>query len=58
MVPPSVDRQRLLGRWIAACKDGVANGLSGFVPGADHAVSSAEAQSWVAERVVAFFGRV
>jgi hypothetical protein len=55
MVPPTVDRPALLERWAAAC-NGAASGLSGFVPGADHVVSGAEAQAWVAGRVEEFLG--
>jgi hypothetical protein len=58
MVPSTVDRQALLDRWMAACKDGVASDLSGFIPGADHSVTGVEAQEWVAERVRAFLGRL
>ncbi|KAK3299911.1 uncharacterized protein B0H64DRAFT_447890 [Chaetomium fimeti] len=58
MVPPTVDRKALLGRWMAACRDGVASDLSGFIPGADHSVTGAEAQEWMAERVKAFLGRL
>lgn len=57
MVPPTVDRKALLERWAAAC-NGKASDLSGFVPGADHVVSGAEAQAWVAERVEAFLGKL
>lgn len=41
----------------AAC-NGKASDLSGFVPGADHVVSGAEAQAWVAERVEAFLRKL
>ncbi|KAK4237132.1 hypothetical protein C8A03DRAFT_16300 [Achaetomium macrosporum] len=58
MVPPTVDRQGLLRRWMLFCKDGVASDLSGFVPGADHVVSKPEAQRWVAERVREFLERL
>jgi hypothetical protein len=58
MVPPKVDRKGLLGRWCAACREGVASDLSGLIPGADHAVSNPEAQKWVAERVGEFLGRI
>lgn len=58
MVPPTVDRQALLGRWMAACRAGVASDLSEFIPGADHSVTSVEAQEWVAERVAVFLGRL
>lgn len=55
MVPPAVDRKALLERWAGAC-NGAASGLSGFVPGADHVLSGAESQAWVAARVEAFLG--
>ncbi|KAK4097959.1 DUF1749-domain-containing protein [Parathielavia hyrcaniae] len=58
LVPPTVDREALLGRWIAACRPGIASDLSGFIPGANHVVSKPEAQAWLAERVGEFLGRV
>ncbi|KAK3305927.1 uncharacterized protein B0T15DRAFT_214639 [Chaetomium strumarium] len=58
MVPPTVDREALLQRWLSFCKTGVTSDLSGFVPGADHVVSKHEAQKWVAERVRAFLERL
>ncbi|KAL2257465.1 hypothetical protein VTK26DRAFT_134 [Humicola hyalothermophila] len=54
MVPPTVDRPALLRRWTSFCKPGVANDLSGLIPGADHVVSQADAQRLVGEKVVAF----
>jgi hypothetical protein len=54
MVPPSVDREELLARWIGACAPGLASKLSGFVPGADHIVSKPEAWKWLADTVVKF----
>ena len=58
LVPPTVDRQGLLERWMRAYKPGVVSELSGLIPGADHVVSNAEAQSWMVERVKAFLGRL
>lgn len=54
LVPPSVDRPAILGRWIRSCPSGLVSPLSGFVPGANHIVSSPDAWAWVAERVVRF----
>jgi hypothetical protein len=54
MVPPTVDREGLLGRWITACREGVASALSGLVPWADHVVSKPEAREWIAQRVGEF----
>ncbi|KAK4202984.1 hypothetical protein QBC40DRAFT_275644 [Triangularia verruculosa] len=54
MVPSSVDRQLLFNRWIAATPKGVVSKLSGFIPDADHVVSSPEARRWLAERVAKF----
>ncbi|KAK4184991.1 hypothetical protein QBC35DRAFT_415859 [Podospora australis] len=55
MVPPTVDRDALLKRWIAACLPGIVReDLSGFVPGADHVISSDDAQRFVAARVGEF----
>ncbi|KAH6651223.1 hypothetical protein F5144DRAFT_609025 [Chaetomium tenue] len=54
LVPPAVDRQALLGRWVAACRPGVVSDLSGFVPGADHALVGDGAGEWVAGRVGGF----
>ncbi|KAK0732472.1 hypothetical protein B0T21DRAFT_334657 [Apiosordaria backusii] len=54
MVPALVDRQALLERWVAAAPKGIVSELSGFVPDADHVVSSPDAQKWLAERVVKF----
>ncbi|KAK4129731.1 DUF1749-domain-containing protein [Parathielavia appendiculata] len=58
MVPPTVDRKALLGRWISACRPGVASELSGFIPEADHVVSRPEAQAWLAERVGGFLREI
>lgn len=44
MVPPLLDREALLQRWISACKPGIASHLSGFIPGADHVLSQKPAQ--------------
>ncbi|KAK1982861.1 hypothetical protein LZ30DRAFT_26821 [Colletotrichum cereale] len=54
MVPPSVDKQELLGRWCRACPAGIVSGLSGHVPGADHALSGSEACDWVGATVRKF----
>lgn len=54
MVPPTVDREGLLGRWMTACDEEVVSGLSGLVPGADHVVSKPEAQKYIAQRVGEF----
>ncbi|KAK4172031.1 hypothetical protein QBC36DRAFT_364109 [Triangularia setosa] len=54
MVPGSVDRQLLLDRWTVTAPKGIFSELSGFIPGADHVVSSPEAQKWLAERVAKF----
>ncbi|KAF1953595.1 DUF1749-domain-containing protein [Byssothecium circinans] len=58
MVPETVDKEALLGRWKSAAGEGVVSGLSGVNPGpgADHAVSGAEAREWWAEKVVEFLG--
>lgn len=56
MVPPTVDKEALLGRWTSFCKAGIASELSGLVPGADHSVTKPEARGVVAEKVVAFLG--
>ena len=56
LVPPSVDRPGILARWVASCPSGLASPLSGFVPGANHIVSSPDAWAWIAERVVEFLG--
>jgi pimeloyl-ACP methyl ester carboxylesterase len=58
MVPPSVDREALLRRWMSFCKGELASDLSGFVPGADHVVSKPEAQKWIAKRVRGFLERL
>jgi len=56
LVPPSVDRSGILARWTASCPPGLVSPLSGFVPGANHIVSSPDAWAWIAERVVGFLG--
>ena len=56
MVPPFVDREALLQRWISGCRPGIASELSGFIPGADHVLSQKDAQEWVAGRVKVFLG--
>ncbi|KAK4647360.1 uncharacterized protein QC761_0000140 [Podospora bellae-mahoneyi] len=58
MVPASVDKQLLLERWSTAAPKGVVSELSGFIPDADHVVSSSEAQKWLAERVAKFLSSI
>ncbi|OAL46687.1 DUF1749-domain-containing protein [Pyrenochaeta sp. DS3sAY3a] len=58
MVPESVDKEALLGRWMGAVKDGLGSKLSGVNPGADHTLSGVEARRWVCERVVRFLGEL
>ncbi|KAK4161096.1 UPF0613 protein PB24D3.06c 1 [Cladorrhinum sp. PSN259] len=58
MVPPDVDRQSLLNRWIAGCNQGVVSEFSGFIPGSGHVVSEKPAMEWVAERVRKFLAQV
>ncbi|KAL2166144.1 hypothetical protein VTG60DRAFT_3260 [Thermothelomyces hinnuleus] len=58
MVPPFVDREALLRRWAAACREGVASDLSGLIPNSDHGVSSVQEQNWVSERVGQFLKRL
>ncbi|KAM7214089.1 esterase lipase [Rhypophila decipiens] len=56
MVPPTVDREALLDRWIAAswCKTDITGSLSGFIPGGDHVLSERSARGWAGERVAQF----
>lgn len=44
MVPPSVDKQELLNKWIRAAPEGVVSELSGINPEADHILSEERAQ--------------
>ncbi|KAJ9165479.1 DUF1749-domain-containing protein [Coniochaeta hoffmannii] len=53
-VPRHIDVPKLVGRWTAACKPGVASKLSGLIVGANHRVEYPEGQQWLAERVVRF----
>jgi hypothetical protein len=54
MVPPAVDKHSLLQRWIQASPNGLISQLSGLNPGADHTLSTLNAQQWFAERLVEF----
>lgn len=55
MVPPTVDRELLLKKWIEACREGaVRQDLSGQIPGADHMISQEEGQAFVAQKVEEF----
>jgi hypothetical protein len=56
LVPPTVDREELMGRWVAACQEGVVSELSAFIPGAGHEVVDGKAREWLVERVVKFLG--
>lgn len=56
LVPGTVDRERLMGRWVKACREGVVSELSGFIPGAGHEVEDGRAREWLVERVVGFLG--
>lgn len=58
MVPPAVDKDGLLRRWIRAAPEGIVSGLSGLVPGADHALSESGPQKWFVERVVDFLRKL
>lgn len=58
MVPGGVDRERLLGRWVAGCKPGTVSEMSGFIPGSGHVVSEKPAMKWVAEKVQVFLGQL
>ncbi|KAK1835107.1 hypothetical protein QBC39DRAFT_419613 [Podospora conica] len=53
-VPKGVDVHGMLGRWRAACGEGIASELSGLIPGANHRVDGEEGQKWLSERVVRF----
>jgi hypothetical protein len=52
MVPQTVDKVELLGRWIEAAPAGVVSELSGVNPGADHELSGEGAREWFVERVL------
>lgn len=58
MIPPTVDKQALLWRWIQASSartsHGLVSPLSELVPGADHALTAEASQQWVAARVLAW----
>ncbi|KAH7067254.1 hypothetical protein BKA63DRAFT_114716 [Paraphoma chrysanthemicola] len=54
MVPPSVDKEALLQRWMNAAPRGVMSEFSGLNPGADHTLSGEGAQNWFAARVLSF----
>jgi hypothetical protein len=54
MVPPHVDKEVLLKRWVDAVPDGIVSELSGVNPGADHELSGDEMQKWFVERVARF----
>ncbi|KZL67865.1 esterase lipase [Colletotrichum incanum] len=54
LVLPSVDKRELLERWCQACPVDTISGLSGNIPGADHAVSQPEAREWVGTTVRSF----
>jgi len=58
MVPPAVDKDGLLRRWIRVAPEGIVSGLSGLVPGADHALSESGPQKWFVERVVDFLRKL
>jgi pimeloyl-ACP methyl ester carboxylesterase len=52
MVPQTVDKVELLGRWIEAAPAGVVSELSGVNPEADHELSGEGAREWFVERVL------
>lgn len=54
MVPPSVNKEGLLKRWIGAAPEGIVSDLSGVNPGADHGLSEEGMQKWFVERVIRF----
>lgn len=54
MVPPNIDKEGLLKRWSGAAKEDVVSGLSGVIPGADHALSEEMAVIRFLDRVMRF----
>ncbi|KAK5651917.1 hypothetical protein OQA88_11576 [Cercophora sp. LCS_1] len=54
LLPKKVDRHRLLERWVKAIPAGLASENSGFVPGADHAVSRDDMWESISRSVVSF----
>ena len=57
-VPGHIDVPGLVSKWTAACKPGVASGLSGLIVGANHRVEYAEGQDWLSDRVARFLKEV
>lgn len=57
-VSKEIDVVRLVNRWKSFCKPGIANELSGLIPGANHRVEDAAAQKWLAERVAGFLAEI
>ena len=53
-VPKSIDVGGMVQRWKSFCAPGIASELSGLIPKANHRVDNAEAQEWLAGRVVGF----
>ncbi|KAF9700612.1 hypothetical protein EKO04_001897 [Ascochyta lentis] len=56
MVPPTVDKEALLQKWIQACPVNLVSPISSLVPDSDHVLSALESQQWFADRMVRFLG--
>lgn len=57
-VPQTIDVVANIARWKTFCAPGIYSDLSGLIPGAGHSVEQADAQLWMADRVIRFLARV
>jgi alpha-beta hydrolase superfamily lysophospholipase len=55
MVPQTVNKVKLIERWMKAAPLGVVGPLSEINPGADHESNEESARTWFVERVLVFF---
>ncbi|CRK15560.1 hypothetical protein BN1723_010711 [Verticillium longisporum] len=54
LVPSTVDKEKLLARWMKACPHGLVSPLSAVNPTSDHSVTDSMAQGWMLERIMSF----
>ncbi|KAM0270865.1 hypothetical protein ACHAQH_009291 [Verticillium albo-atrum] len=57
-VPPTVDKEGLLARWIKACPQGIASTQSAVNPESNHSVAEVAAQEWMLKRITSFLGDI
>ena len=58
MVPPTVDKDALLKRWLGAIQEGLASDGCSIIPSADHALTSDQARRYFTAKVQQFLKKL